>query len=66
MVPVGSVGCSGPVNGHEVLKRSRAGSTDANLLDMEGVVLLCNYHNGWVENFPKEAHEMGLAKHAWE
>ena len=54
--------CFGPVNGHEILKRSRGGS----ILDMDNVVLLCDYHNGWCEDHPLLAHEMGLARHAWE
>jgi len=54
--------CYGPVHGHEILKRSRGGS----ITDMQNVVLLCNFHNGWIEDFPKEAHAMGLSKHAWE
>ena len=58
--------CQGEVWGHEILKRSRAGATDANLLNIEGQVPLCGAHNLWVENFPKYAHEMGLARHAWE
>ena len=53
---------AGPVNGHEVLKRSRGGS----ITDMENVVLLCDWHNGWVEDNPREAHAMGLALHSWE
>jgi len=56
------MGCYGPVHGHEILKRSRGGS----ITDMQNVVLLCNFHNGWIEDFPKEAHAMGLSKHAWE
>ena len=54
--------CFGPVNGHELLKRSRGGS----ITDMENVVLLCNAHNEAVESHPLLAHEMGLARHAWE
>jgi hypothetical protein len=57
--------CFGSVHGHEILKRSRAGRTNANLLNMDKVVLLCHHHNGWVENFPIEANELGLADH-WE
>ena len=58
--------CYGAVNGHEILKRSRAGSTDENLLNIEGQVPLCSAHNTWVENEPEKAHEMGLSKHSWE
>ena len=59
-------GCYGPPSGHEILKRSRAGSTDENLLDVEGIVILCARHQVWVEDFPKIAHSLGLAKHSWE
>lgn len=58
--------CLGEVHGHEVLSRARAGSTDANLVDMDGIMLACDHHNGWVEEFPAQAHGLGLAKHAWE
>ena len=54
--------CHGNVNGHELLKRSRGGS----ITDMNNVVLLCDFHNGWCEDHPSEAHEMGLARHSWE
>ena len=57
--------CFGPINGHEVKSRSRYGS-DKSLLDMDNIKLLCNYHNGWVEDNPQLAHELGLAKHSWE
>ena len=59
-------GCYGSLAGHEILKRSRAGSTDKNLLDMENIVILCLRHNGWVECEPELAHSLGLAKHSWE
>jgi hypothetical protein len=56
--------CRGRVDGHEVLKRSRAGQTDENLLDPTGIRLLCWYHNNvWVEDHPIEAHRLGLADH---
>lgn len=58
--------CHGAVNGHETLSRARAGQTDANLLDVSRIVLLCNRHNEWVESNPEAAHEVGLALHAWE
>lgn len=54
--------CYGPVNGHELLKRSRGGS----ILDVTNITLLCQFHNGWVEDNPKEAEALGLAKHSWE
>jgi hypothetical protein len=58
--------CFGDVNGHEILSRARSGQSDKNLLNMEGIILLCNHHNSWVEDNPKIAHELGLTKHAWE
>ena len=57
--------CFGPVNAHEILKRSRSGK-DSNLLNTENMTLLCNFHNLWVENNPDLAHLMGLAKNSWE
>jgi len=54
--------CFGDINGHELLKRSRGGS----ITDMSNVVLLCNAHNSWVEDYPELAHLIGLAKHSWE
>jgi hypothetical protein len=58
--------CRGEVWGHEILFRSRAGSTDENLLDIANQVPLCNYHNSWVSNHSRAAERMGLAKHSWE
>jgi len=58
--------CFGAVNGHEILSRARSGQSDANLLDMSGILLACNHHNGWIEDNPTKAHELGLTKHAWE
>jgi hypothetical protein len=58
--------CAGGVWGHEILKRSRAGSTDANLLDIDNQVPLCNLHNSWVEDHPDKAHWLGLSRHAWD
>lgn len=58
--------CFGDVNGHEILSRARAGRTDKNLLDTDGIILVCNHHNSWIEDFPAEAHALGLTKHSWE
>lgn len=55
-------GCYGEVNAHEIVKRSQGGS----LVDTENILLLCNLHNSWVENYPDTAHKLGLMKHAWE
>ena len=56
------VRCYGEIHGHEILKRSRGGS----ITDMDNVVLLCDYHNGLVEDYPEKAHDAGLARHSWE
>lgn len=58
--------CHGPVAGHEKLSRSRAGRTDANLLNVADQEPLCSLHNEWVESNPVLAHVMGLARHSWE
>ena len=54
--------CQGEVNAHELLKRSQGGS----ILDMDNVIPLCNYHNGWVEDNPERAHDFGYVIHPWE
>jgi precorrin-3B methylase len=58
--------CFGDVNGHEILSRARSGQSDKNLLDMSGIILVCNHHNSWIEDNPKKAYELGLTKHAWD
>jgi hypothetical protein len=54
--------CLGRVNGHEILSRTRAGRTDANLLDTGGQLPCCDYHNGWLAAF---AAVPGLVEHSW-
>lgn len=54
--------CWGPIDGHEIIKRSRGGS----ITDMEIVTTLCRLHNGWVEDHPLSAHRLGLADHSWD
>ena len=54
--------CFGPINGHELRKRSQGGS----ITDMNNVILLCNYHNGWVEDHPLAARRLGLTLNSWE
>ena len=66
LAPLIGTPCFGEIHGHEILKRSRAGRTDENLLDMSNIMLACNHHNGWVEDYPELAHELGLTKHSWE
>lgn len=58
--------CFGEINGHEILSRARSGQSDANLLDMSGIILVCNWLNSYIEDNPKWAHEMGFTKHSWE
>lgn len=54
--------CAGAIHGHELLKRSRGGS----ITDPDNIMLACDFHNGWVEDFPSLASELGLSKHSWE
>lgn len=54
--------CYGPVNGHERVKRSQGGS----ITDMDNIILLCNFHNDYVEDNPTLARELGLSRHGWE
>lgn len=55
-------GCYGAVNGHEILKRSQGGS----ITDPRNILLLCSRHNSWVEDYPEDAHRLGLMIHEWE
>ena len=54
--------CFGPVNGHEIVKRSQGGS----IVDTDNIVLLCNRHNDWVEDHPVEAKKIRLSRSAWD
>jgi hypothetical protein len=54
--------CFGPVNGHELVKRSQGGS----ITDISNIRLVCDYHNGAIENYPDKAHDLGLMRHGWE
>ncbi len=54
--------CLGEVHGHELKKRSQGGS----ITDMANVVLLCDFHNEWVEREPHAAQSLGLVRHSWE
>jgi hypothetical protein len=47
--------CFGPSTPHHLRKSGQGGRyTPANL------VVLCAYHNGWVEDEPDRAHQLGL------
>lgn len=51
--------CMGPLDPHHLLKQSAGGTEDP-----DGLVWLCRLHNGWVEDWPDVAHELGLvARH---
>jgi len=54
----GVIRCFGVINGHELKKRSQGGS----IVDPENVVLLCNYHNDWIEDNPAVAKRVGLVR----
>jgi hypothetical protein len=58
--------CFGPLTPHEILSRSRAGRTDENLLNADGMLTLCAHHNTWCEDHPPEAEALGLTMHAWD
>src|SRR6185437_2648910 len=54
---------TGPLDGHELLRRSqhRAGITDADL-----IVGLCRRCHDWVTRNPQAAHDAGWAMWSWE
>jgi len=62
LLPIAAGPCFAEVHGHEILKRSRGGS----ITDISNIILLCNFHNCWLEDHPHLAAELGLAKHSWE
>jgi hypothetical protein len=54
--------CFGEIHGHEVVSRSKAGRTDENLLNMDGILTMCNFHNSWIEDHPADSKAWGLKK----
>lgn len=58
--------CFGELTPHEVKSRTRAGRTDSNLLDPDGMMSLCAHHNTWCEDNPDAADALGLTMHSWE
>ena len=48
--------CFGRLVGHEPLKRSHG----ADITDPEQVILLCEGHNSWVEDWPNARKLLGL------
>lgn len=48
--------CFGDLHGHELRKSSQGGSRT----EPSNVVLLCDFHNGWIEDNPIPAHELGF------
>jgi hypothetical protein len=57
LIHSGAMKHHGRVNGHELKKASawRAGR-----MDPDNVVPMCNFHNGWIEDHPIEAKQIGL------
>lgn len=55
--------CMGPVNGHEVISRARY---PGGHLDPSNIILLCAFHNGYCEDNPARALELGLTKNSWD
>jgi len=47
--------CHGPLTPHHLRKASAGGAYSE-----ENLVTLCRFHNGWVEDEPKLATELGL------
>jgi 5-methylcytosine-specific restriction endonuclease McrA len=47
--------CAGYLTPHHLAKASQGGA-----YVKEGLVTLCSFHNGWVEDHPNLAHEKGL------
>jgi hypothetical protein len=43
--------CFGPLNGHELRKAGQGGSRT----DEDNILLLCDFHNGWIEDSPISA-----------
>jgi hypothetical protein len=48
--------CFGPLEGHEPKKRSGG----ADIENPDEIVLLCQGHNGWVEDYPEARKLLGL------
>lgn len=48
--------CFGDLHGHELKKSSAGGSR----IDPANVILLCDFHNGWIEIEPDLAHALGF------
>jgi hypothetical protein len=58
--------CFGEIHGHEILSRSRSGQSDKNLTDMDGIITICDWLNGWIEDNPSKAYLLGFTKHSWD
>lgn len=50
--------CGGPLTAHELVKRSAGGSH----LDPANCVACCWLHNGWIEDNPQAARDLGLVQ----
>lgn len=53
--------CFGPLTPHHIRKEGQGGAYEA-----DNLVTLCAHHNGWVEDHPLIAHELGLVRRSGE
>lgn len=62
-LPVDVVGaCFGPLEVDEIVSRARGGD----YLNADHCQALCRFHNGWKEDHPALAIELGLALNSWD
>lgn len=52
--------CWGRLEIHHKRNRGMGGSLDPAIHDAENLLALCSFHNGWVEDNPRHARELGL------
>lgn len=57
------VACMGRLEVHEISKRSRKPGCH---LDEDDCIAVCSRHNSWIEDQPRHAQALGLAKWSWE
>lgn len=60
---VPEVACWGPLDKHELIKRS---AWPKGALVLDNVVIVCRRHHEWIEEDFERAVERGLAQHSWE
>lgn len=52
--------CFGRLEIHHLRNRGMGGSGDPTIHDLDNLMVLCSLHNGWVEDHPHVARELGL------